>query len=67
MQLERSGERRCVSLVEGFLVKGKENPVQNENKYVVSQMQVASEKFPEVPNPWEDPQTCYLLGFCDYL
>lgn len=48
-------------------MKGKENPVQNENKYVVSQMQVASEKFPEVPNPWEDPQTCYLLGFRDYL
>lgn len=34
-----------------------DNRIQAENKYTISQMQVASEKFPQ-----EDPQICLSLG-----
>lgn len=44
----------------GILDESNDNTVQIENKRF--QLQVASEKFPEITNPQEDPQTCYLSG-----
>ena len=48
-------------------MKHNDNPAQTENKSTVSLLQVASERFPEMTIPQVNPQTCYLLGFRDYL
>lgn len=47
-------------------MKGNDKPMHTENKCTIFQLQVASEKFPEMTNPQEGPQTCYLFrGFCE--